>query len=120
MNNRLLNRLTILFLVAFILIKVSPCYFQCQYLLSAGVSDHRLLHKMHTPARNTDLLVRADKSIDDKPDVSLLPFIKFAGVPFAVFFLGISLIIAKPTPFAIITLHSTAKEVCITQCILRL
>ncbi|HWD90337.1 MAG TPA: hypothetical protein VG367_19555 [Mucilaginibacter sp.] len=119
-NNRILNKLTILFIAAFILIKVSPLYYRCQYMLFTGLREQGEVFKMHSRARNTDLLVRAQKSIvDGEARAQLVPVIKFTGILFGLFFTGLCLIPAKFT--YILTDHrSSAREVCITQCILRL
>jgi hypothetical protein len=119
-NNHILNKLTILFIAAFMLIKVSPLYYRCQYMLFSGLGEKGEVFKMHSRARSTDLLVRAQKSIiDGEAGAQLVPVIKFTGVLFGLFFTGLCLILAKLT--YILTDHlSSVREVCIAQCILRL
>ncbi|MBS1529428.1 MAG: hypothetical protein JSU01_03895 [Bacteroidetes bacterium] len=89
-------------------------------MLFTGLGENGAIVKMHTQARNTDILVRAQKSIiDGQSDVRLVPMIKFTGILFNLFFTGLCFIPAKLT-YDLTDYPSSAREVCISQCILRL
>jgi hypothetical protein len=120
-NNRIKHNLTILLLVVFILIRISPDYFLCQFSPQSERVGSKELSKTHTGSKSlgADSRVRADKSIDDKVDTSLIPVIKFAGIPFEIFFLGSLLL---PVKFTGILPHISrfGSEAGIIPCILRL
>lgn len=119
-NDRLENKITIILLILFILIKASPYYYISQYTpptLQTGINEYPV---MRSSIDHVSLLVRVDKSIDDKFSTSLIPGIKFAGIPFEVFFLGLFLITIKPAYNLLSDCLAERPEVCITQCVLRL
>lgn len=120
-SNRIKNHLTILFLVVFTLIKISPDYFLCQFTPQSERTGLKEFTKTHTEntKSHADFKVRADKAIDDKTEASLIPAIKFTGIPFEIFFLGLFLVQAKLTD-PLPGISSFSSEASATPCILRL
>ncbi|MBS1525159.1 MAG: hypothetical protein JST19_05885 [Bacteroidetes bacterium] len=119
-NNRLDKYFTVLFLIIFLLIKISPSYYIYQYQSAFT----RAKNFEHTRLNSTDsqskYLVRVDKSIVEQVDRFTIPDIKFAGIPFVFFFIG-GLFVMFTSAFVFISQHPIrADEVCITQRNLRL
>jgi hypothetical protein len=119
-KNQLENKLTIFFLIIFILIKASPYYYLYQYPSQFKGADTNESFRVRKSDDHHNFLVKVDKSIDEKGDHPIIPQIKFTGIPFDIFFLGIFFVFLIPTNNSLFNYLLNRNEVCIAQCILRL
>lgn len=119
-NDRLDNKITIVLLIVFTLIKASPYYYLSQYAPSSPVTNTKQYTTVSGSNNHGKFLVKVDKSIDDKLNSTLIPRIKFAGIPFDLFFLGSFLILRKSNYIPLSNHLAVKSEVRITQCVLRL
>ncbi|HVS92442.1 MAG TPA: hypothetical protein VHE59_10435 [Mucilaginibacter sp.] len=118
-NDHLEKTFTVLLLVIFLLIKISPSYYICQYesaFTRAKKFEHAHLRGADSQSK---YLVRVDKSIVEQIDRFTVPDIKFTGIPFVVFFIG-GLFVTLTSVFSLSRLSIRANQVCITQRNLRL
>jgi hypothetical protein len=119
-KNQLENRLTIFFLIIFILIKASPYYYLYQYPSQFKSADTQESVRVRKGDDHHNFLARVDKSIDEKVNNFIVPKIKFTGIPFGIFFLGIFFVLLIPTNNSLFNYPLNRDEICIAQCILRL
>ena len=77
-----------LLLAVFIVIKVSPLYYACQYVPQLNGSAAREMQKISKTNSRHHILVKVDKSIVEEVSFRMVPEIKFSGVPFTFFFLA--------------------------------
>jgi hypothetical protein len=119
-KDQLENKLTIFFLIIFILIKASPYYYLYQYPSQFKGADVKESFKVRKGDDHHSFLAKIDKSIDEKVDIPIVPKIKFTGIHFGIFFSGIFFILSIPTNSLLFNYLLNRKEICIAQCILRL
>jgi hypothetical protein len=113
------NQLTILLLVVFALIKANPCYYILQYSAASDITHSRQATSINNTYKTDHLLIKLDKSITESVDSKHVPEIKFAGIPFALFFLALPVVFCRRTNRMFSYLLSPT-ELCINTCILRL
>lgn len=115
------KHVTLVFLTAFTLIKVSPVYYRLQLILpsaqsrSAGTARH-----IHNKPRH-DVLIRVYRAIVEKNSIAAVPQINCSGIPFAVFFSGLSLVLLSAyRKFAPSIYQSYNPHIYLVQGVLRL
>lgn len=110
-----------LLLVVFALIKANPSYYILQYPAPAtsAITHSRQLTFVQNTHRTGHLLIKLDKSITENLDNKHVPQIKFAGIPFALFFFVLPLVFCRRTD-RIVTYTFFHAAVCPVRCILRL
>jgi hypothetical protein len=90
------KQITIVFLTIFILVKVSPAYYQYQFLprqLAGYDSTSAFFQASHHP----NFLIRVYKGVVDNDTFKALPKIKFSGILFGLTFIGACLIFTLPS-----------------------
>ena len=111
---------TILFLIVFVLIKISPAYFKYQDIprYQKNTSVHSVLSSLSN--QNSNFLIKVDKS-ENKIDVLSVPPIKFAGILFSVFFGCLTLLFLNKSFEQLFIYPLLANnKIGIKQCIFRL
>jgi hypothetical protein len=86
------RQVTIVFLLTFTLIKISPIYYRYQLLPVFGRGNSTVAIKPGGINDRGNFLVRVDKSIVDEINHPQVPKIKFSGISFELFFAGICLL----------------------------
>jgi hypothetical protein len=119
-KNQLENKLTIFFLIIFILIKASPYYYLYQYPSLFKGADAKESFRVRKSDYHHNFLAKVDKSIDEKVNNLIVPKIKFTGIPFEIFFLGVFFLLLIPTNNSLSNYLLNRNEICIAQCIFRL
>ena len=119
-KNQLENKLTIFFLIIFILVKASPYYYLYQYPSQFKGADAKEFFRVSKSDDHHSFLAKVDKSIDEKVDTPIVPKIKFTGIRFDIFFLGIFFILLISINNSAFNHLLNRNEICIAQCILRL
>jgi len=113
------KQLTILLLVLFALIKANPSYYILQYSVVPAIAHSRQQAHFDNTHRTDHLLIKLDKSITESVDSKHVPEIKFAGIPFVLFFLALPVVFCRRTN-RILSYPFFPTKVCISTCILRL
>ena len=118
--NNLKKHVTLVFLAAFTLIKISPTYYRAQLISppAQARTDQITRHVNEKP--HHDILIRVYKAID-KNYFAAVPQINFSGVPFALFFSGLSLILLNACrKFAPSAYQSNNSQIYLVQGVFRL
>ncbi|HVW12617.1 MAG TPA: hypothetical protein VHB54_02275 [Mucilaginibacter sp.] len=118
-NNHLEKTFTVLLLLVFLLIKISPSYYIYQYQSAFTRAKRFEQTRLNGTNAQNKYLVRVDKSIVEQIDRFTVPYIKFTGIPFVVFFIG-GLFVTLTSVFGLSRLSTRANQVCIAQRNLRL
>lgn len=115
------KHVTLVFLAAFTLIKVSPVYYRVQ-LISPPEQSHSAETAGHINNKpRHDVLIRVYRAIVDKNGFVAVPKINFSGVPFALFFSGLSLVLLSAyRKFDPSTYQSDNPAIYLLQGVLRL
>jgi len=120
-RNILTKQATLLFIIVFTLIKISPYYFLYQYIPRIQNNNSSEFYKAGVNKDNPNFLIKVDKSIIDKVDAHTVPPIKFSGISFSAFFGSPVLIPLNKLLTSISNNYILSLEkICITQCVLRL
>ncbi|HVV55111.1 MAG TPA: hypothetical protein VHC47_07300 [Mucilaginibacter sp.] len=116
------NKITIIFLIVFLLIKISPYYYAYQFAPRQVGAISRKVLKIAPNNNRRQVVISVDKAIYEKIASLSAPQIKFTGFPFSIFFLGIFFIPASLNNRLFRTFHHffSKKEACTNLCVLRL
>jgi len=119
-KDRIGRQLTILFLTIFILVKANPYYYRCQYFSTASETDSQLSFSIKAKPDHYNFLIRVQKSIVEENKASILPTVKFSGIPLILFALGGVFILLRCPIYSAITASIDSQRLCIAYGILRL
>jgi hypothetical protein len=111
---------TLVFLLIFLFIKISPDYYRHQYFPVWAKSKSTCMAKIDQTNGFGYLLIKVEKAIADKMDLLKVPAIKFSGISLELFFIATALTLLNYCRNYSLNYPVFYKETYLFQSVLRL